>query len=520
MNDWLSDNFTRDFKLLISSANGFRKEFPMKKNLGLSGWELNVTKEDLNALPKIKMELEAEITGIRGFNEIHSQKFALPVSLPGTWVVDPKSEKDFSVGGRRAIVLKNTLGSCNCLQAVVYKPSFGGQFVFEVGNRKNELTFSEDRKEAYFEIDTREFLPGEGQLELRQQGGEITTLKINLFPLPPSISDFKISKGDRTAILNGSGLEQIRAIKINGKRAIIEANKQVNPANAAEKMFVFENPNTRQDSNSISLELELENNRIYQYPKSFNVSLARPTLVTNAAKEIEGIAITNPAVTNDKSNSDNNKPNRTSVTNTMPQFDLSPLSVFSVDAAEISVNVQNALTDYNFTIENINIETRIENSQMTPEQLPKPDFEVLDWKTLKIEFRLNEQLRRVLGGKRLQFRIRDKIRGDSDWFTVRKTFARIPRIILVKCAGPGEACELRGEGIDYIGEVSVDGGENWYKNDSTGLIIQPTSDGQRALMIPFYSNKKLLQIKLRDFPKFGGLSLNDYIFLNSSGKKN
>ena len=204
----------------------------------------------------------------------------------------------------------------------------------------------------------------------------------------------------------------------------------------------------------------------------------------------------------------------------MPQFDLSMLPVFSVDAAEISVNVQNSLTDYDFRSENISVETRLENSQLSSVQLLKPDFEVLDWKTIKIDFQLNEQLRRVLGGKRLQFRIRDKIRGDSDWYTVRKTFARIPKISSVKCAIGGGLCELRGEGIDYIGEVSVDGGATWSANDSNALKIQPTTDGQRALMIPFYSNKIFLQIKLRDCPKLGALSPSDYIFLNPLKKRN
>src|SRR5439155_6948865 len=46
MNDWMLDAFTKDFKLEVSSSNGFHKEFPLKKNIGLSGWELNITAED------------------------------------------------------------------------------------------------------------------------------------------------------------------------------------------------------------------------------------------------------------------------------------------------------------------------------------------------------------------------------------------------------------------------------------------------------------------------------------------
>jgi hypothetical protein len=130
LTDWTADTFTKDFKLVVSSPNGFRKEFPLKKNVGLSGWELNVTKEDLNSFPKINMTLESVVTGMRGFNEIRSPKFDLPLPVGGSWEVDGQSQKKFAVGEKRIVTLRNQLGNCKCLQAVVYKPSFGGQFVF------------------------------------------------------------------------------------------------------------------------------------------------------------------------------------------------------------------------------------------------------------------------------------------------------------------------------------------------------------------------------------------------------
>ena len=40
--DWLRDPFSRDFKLVMSAENGFSKEFSLTKNLGISGWMLNI----------------------------------------------------------------------------------------------------------------------------------------------------------------------------------------------------------------------------------------------------------------------------------------------------------------------------------------------------------------------------------------------------------------------------------------------------------------------------------------------
>ena len=79
------DKYSRNFRLVLSDESGYRKEFTLKKNLGLGGWELNIAPEELNQLPKMRMNLESELVGSRGFNEIRSPKFSLPLSLGGTW---------------------------------------------------------------------------------------------------------------------------------------------------------------------------------------------------------------------------------------------------------------------------------------------------------------------------------------------------------------------------------------------------------------------------------------------------
>lgn len=645
LTDWMADTFTRDFKLELSSPNGFRKEFPLKKNVGLSGWELNLTREDLNAIPKINMKLESAITGRRGFNEIRSPKFEVSLPVGGTWEVAPESQKEFAVGAKRTVRLRNQLGNCRCLQSVVYKPSFGGQFVFEADSRQNPLTFSEDGREVSFEVDATNFQPGAGQLELRQAGGETSNLNVNLYPLPPNITNVKISKGDNRAVIVGERLEQLRAVKINGKRAVVEGNvaatvAAVNqapiqnnyqpnnyqpnaapapvvnqnpypnmnqPGNQAVQQYTFQNPNqangaptpsgspsgypnnqvvggnypgtsapgksqnappnqndssgdqpsfrnyslnnqsvnqpvyqpnnqpnsqasypinnqssgqtaypignqinnqnvapsvsgertvvfedsaARHVANNVSLELELEGNRTYQYPRSFDVSASRPAIIAGNGGQIDGTAIGAKANT---------------------PFDLSGLPIFPIDTIEVSASVQNALTDYDFKIENIRVETRIENSQIAPTELARANFEVLDWKNMRISFPLDEQTRHLLGGRRLQFRISDKTRGDSDWYTLRGTFTRLPESVSVKCASGAKAdCQLNGKGIEYISQISTDGGKTWFPQTPATLSVQATADGGKTATIPNFSNRKLLRIRLRDFPVEGGLAFTDY----------
>ena len=242
----LNDNFTKDYLLTMTSTNGFKKEFPLRKNLGLNGWELNITPQDLQEFPKIQMNLESVISGTRGFNELKSPPFFLPIAIGGNWQMTPESQQNFVVGGKRRITIKNTLGNCQCLQAVIYKPSFGGQFVFEAnqggsnsGNNsfnnqnnsnQNALQYAPDGKEVSFEVDATNFQAGAGEIELRTYGGEAVKIPLKLYPAPPTISEFKIRRGDKEILLTGERLEQIQAISINGKRAV-NPYLNANPSN-------------------------------------------------------------------------------------------------------------------------------------------------------------------------------------------------------------------------------------------------------------------------------------------------
>lgn len=119
----------------------------------------------------------------------------------------------------------------------------------------------------------------------------------------------------------------------------------------------------------------------------------------------------------------------------------------------------------------------------------------------------------------MQFRIKDKERGDSDWYDIKQTFVRIPQIESVKCTTEmNNQCELRGEGLDYIAQVSVDGGRSWSPQNGAALQVEPTEAGNLKMMIPFLINAKFLQIKLRDFPQTEGLPVTNFTYANSVKK--
>lgn len=492
LNDWMTDNFTKNFQLNLSSVSGYQKVFNLRKNVGLGGWELMLSKEDLESIPKLNMQFEGFITGNRGFNKIQSPKFEVNLSNMGSWSIDTNSEKFFTVGGKRIITLNNQKGNCRCLEKVIYKPASGGEFVFEA----KKLMFSPDGKSVSFEIDTTFFQNGQGQLELRHLGGDQTNLNLKILPQPPIITNVRVAKGDSEVVISGERLEQIQAIQMNGKRAVLKnstANENTAVHSAAltqlrEKVFVFEGENQWQEANNFSLELELADKIIIRQPTLFAVSPSRPLIVVNENKEIEGFIVNKTKIENSK----NKLSDR--ITN---------LPIFSIEPSTIGVNIQNALTDFDFKVENLRIETRIENTPINPISPPDIEFEVLDWRSMKLNIHLSEQTRKILGGRRIQFRIIDVRRGSSDWFTIKQTFVRMPQINSLKCLN--KECEIIGKGISYIQQISLDDGKTWFPKDPIGLNADSIGNDLERAKIPISIGNKSMIIKLRDFPTLEGI---------------
>ncbi|NNE99941.1 MAG: hypothetical protein HKN25_13050 [Pyrinomonadaceae bacterium] len=484
--DWLRDPFTRDFRLVMSADNGFSREFRLTKNLGISGWMLLLNPEDTQAFPKIRMKLEASITATRGFSKVKSRKFTIPISGGGDWEVSEESISEFSVGGKRRIVVKNSQGSTRCLQSVKYKPSFGGEFTFIANATANPLRFNRDGTEAWFEIDTTHFQPGQGTLEFRAYGNnqQPQNKQINLYAAPPEITNLGVHKGDKGVTVEGQRIEQITALVVDGKPAVLDNSTQNNqPPGNTKKVFLFQNPDDIILSKTVSLELSLVGNRQYKYPKKFEVKPARPAINVDEKKEIAALVVADPKSSN------------------RSRFDLKEYPVVPVATEKMTVSVKSILADYGFKAENTNIETRIENGQVGENALPQPTFEVLDSFNLRINFTLSEQHQQFLAGRRLQFRIKDRVRGDSDWYTIKQTFVRIPEISSVICKG--SKCKVSGKGLDYIGQVSTDGGNVW----QPPLTVQPTSDGRSYMEIQGVKDRRLLRIKLRDFQETEGLPI-------------
>ncbi len=483
--DWLRDPFARDFRLIMSAKNGFSKEFFLTKNIGMSGWQLILTPRDLQTFPKVEMEITTKIVATRGFNQIESKNFGLAIAGSGTWEVPTEILSKFAVGKKRRIVVKNSNGSIRCLQSVIYKPSFGGEFTFAANSRTNPLRFSEDGKEAWFEIDATHFKPGQGSIEIRGYGStRPQIIRIKLHPRVPEITKLKAHKGDSRILVAGERINQIRMLIVNGKTARPDSSpsrlsgKQTNES----KAFVFQNRTDKILTKEVSVEMQLDAGRKYKYPKKFSILPARPTIQTGKNKEIEAIIL----------GSSNKK---------IGQFDLSKYPVAGVDTPKMTIAVKTALTDYAFKTENISIKTRIENGQVGQNILPVVNIEVLDPSNLRIGFTFREQTKQYLAGRRLQFRILDRARGNSDWYTIKQTFVRVPQIDSVTCIK--EQCEIVGKGLDYIGQISIDGGKVW----NPPLRAQPTTDGKAILKISGVKDKKLLRIKLRDFPKTDGLEI-------------
>ncbi len=68
-------------------------------------------------------------------------------------------------------------------------------------------------------------------------------------------------------------------------------------------------------------------------------------------------------------------------------------------------------------------------------------------------------------------------------------------------ACPAQDCKISGKGLDYIGQLSIDGGATWI----TPLLVQLTSDRKSFMTIPPLKDMKGLLMKLRDLANTEGL---------------
>ena len=478
--DWLRDRFTREFKLVMSAENGFFREFPLTKNLGISGWTFNVNTKDIQAFPKIKMKVESKIVATRGFTQIESEPFILPIAGKDKWKISKESFSGFLVGGQRRVAISNAIGNSNCLQSIKYKHSSGRELTFRTKSRNNPIRLSEDGSKVWVDIDTNQLSAGKGTLEIHTHGSKQPfKIPLALFPPVPEITKIHAYRGDNKVLIEGRRLDQIKTLRVNGKLAGI-ANRRLNSRNqssSSQKVFEFQKKGDQILLGKVSIEMGLLEGRVFAPSKVFPVLPARPAIQTKRLREIEPIMMKNKRY-----------PSR---------FDLSEYPIASINVEAVTISAKVSLTDYSLRAENISIETRIENGEIKPKAQPEMTFEVLDPFTLEIRFIFNQRLRQILAGRRLQFRLRDQIRGTSDWYTINKTFVRFPEIKSVRCYK--NECKITGSGLSYIGEVSTNAGRIW--DDP------PQVQGNMFLIIKGIRDKKLLRFKLRDFPDTKALQI-------------
>ena len=172
--EWLADTFTKDFKLVLSDKNGWKKEFELNKNLGLNAWEVELSKEDLALLPKTSVPFDAKITGRRGFTDVQSESFLVPVSNGAMWEskIKPLSEN------KKLVTLHKISGDCNCEQIIIFKPAVGQQVVLPMVKENSFLKFSDDGKTISFEIDSANPQSIGDNIQMQLFGGEIVLVDV------------------------------------------------------------------------------------------------------------------------------------------------------------------------------------------------------------------------------------------------------------------------------------------------------------------------------------------------------
>jgi hypothetical protein len=170
--EWLSDTFTRDFKLILNDNNGWKKEYEMRKNLGLNAWEIEISKEDITALPKNNV-FDAKITGKRGFTLIESPVFQIPIANGGTFEATVKPGSN----GKSLVTLKRLTGDARCSQNIIFKTATGAPVIFPITKENSFLKLTEDRSEITFEVDSANPQAGDS-VQVQQFGGEMLMVPI------------------------------------------------------------------------------------------------------------------------------------------------------------------------------------------------------------------------------------------------------------------------------------------------------------------------------------------------------
>jgi hypothetical protein len=165
--EWLSDNFSRNFKLQLYDDNGWKKEFDLKKNLGLNAWEADISKDDMAMIPKNSIPLKAKIVGTRGFSPIDSPEFKVPISTGGSWEAEIKPSEN----GKSRVVLRKLTGDMLCSQNVIYKPVGSQSVIFPLVKDNNFVKFNSDNTEVSFELDAALSKPE--SIQIQQFGGDV-----------------------------------------------------------------------------------------------------------------------------------------------------------------------------------------------------------------------------------------------------------------------------------------------------------------------------------------------------------
>ncbi|HRH45042.1 MAG TPA: hypothetical protein PKY82_25620, partial [Pyrinomonadaceae bacterium] len=151
---------------------GWKKEYELRKNLGLNAWEADISKEDIAALPKNNV-IDAKIIGKRGFTMIESPVFQIPFANGGTW------EANIAPGsnGKNLVTLKRVAGDARCSQNIVYKSAVGQPVIFPISKENSFLKLTEDRNEITFEVDASA-QPNTDTIQIQQFGGEMLNVTI------------------------------------------------------------------------------------------------------------------------------------------------------------------------------------------------------------------------------------------------------------------------------------------------------------------------------------------------------
>jgi len=202
-----STGFGHDFAFHIQTANGKTFDLPARPDAARGGFVLDTHGLD----PAAGIDISGDLRGQWGFDPWSGPSYRLHRSHSGKWVVATGDENALVVGREDTIRLDSPDAAC-----------VSGVTVRDGGEEKTESTWKRTQPDRIeLKIALKDAKPGPIDVLLRQDDEPKPDLvKLHSYAQAGRLERFVISDGDRDGLLEGTRLDEVAGVELEGVRFV------------------------------------------------------------------------------------------------------------------------------------------------------------------------------------------------------------------------------------------------------------------------------------------------------------